>query len=183
MIACGNCGKSAGTNDVTCPHCNALLAAWASAPDDKQPVHYAQPEYARPPAATPMFPTTTPAIDDVTATRLVSTIHAMDRATATRLINTIRAYARARETESRRELATTSQLQIISKNDGEHGAPISNIAFAIGTILIVVLILMWGIVGAMVYTEMLSIGFMVTTIVLTLAFKPTMNSIRRVFQK
>lgn len=30
MPTCGNCGKSVGISDVTCPHCGVLLAAYAS---------------------------------------------------------------------------------------------------------------------------------------------------------
>lgn len=121
--------------------------------------------------------------NSATATRLVNTLHAMDKGTAYRLVSTIKAYSRKREAESKDARSNTSKQQQISLDKDDQTAPISNIAFAIGTVLVVALILMWGIVATMVFSDMRSIEFIVITIVLTLAFKPTMNSIRRVFPK
>lgn len=195
MITCGNCREEVGSREVTCPNCDALLAAWAPAHGSNQSVTYDQPDYARPPADRPLFPIATAnekaasadplksvdTMDKSTASTLVNAIHAMDEVTAQRLVNTIRAYAHKRDAQSKRIRTAASAQQSISPSADKPFVQISNIAFAIGASLAVVLILMWGIVGAMVFSNMRSIEFIIITIVLTLAFKPTMSTIRRIF--
>lgn len=204
MITCGNCGKSVRASDVTCPHCDSLLAAWTSAADAGQQSEFVQPDYARPSANNPLFPTMeiTQSIgqsdsgdsgqdtiaaaplyvtNKAAAAKLVTAIHAVDRATSSRLINTIRAYARKRERDLERTLAAAPK-QHRSTPASSTSDSISNLAFAIGTLLVIVLILMWGIVATMVLTDEVSIEFIITTIILTLAFKPTMNNLRSAFK-
>lgn len=183
MISCGNCGRAVAESDVTCPHCDALLAAWKPARKAGESVEDVTPDYARPPVGTPPPAVVTPAVDKDAAARVVNTIYAIERSTASRLVNTIQAYVRIREGECEPARSTASQRRDISRNEALHGAPTGNMAFVIGTVLVVALILMWGIVTAMVYTDTLSIEFIGITIVLTLAFKPTINSLRSLYKK
>lgn len=50
---CGNCSKTVNASDITCPHCGALLAAYASPTGSITTTpEYSTPSYAAPPAVT-----------------------------------------------------------------------------------------------------------------------------------
>lgn len=57
---CGNCGKTVNANDITCPHCDALLAAYVSpAGSVTAAPEYSTPSYAAPPVMTEIVQTET----------------------------------------------------------------------------------------------------------------------------
>lgn len=207
MIHCGNCGKRVDTGDITCPNCDALLAAWLPAARSSESNDYEQPTYAKAPPDTPPFPAMDSSqlvgsshifdfaqeqhhnadgmtlAEKAAAARFVNTINMGNKAAASSVVNTIRAYARKREAESSAARSSPVQRHAISPIKDNQDSPTSNIVFAIGIVLVVVLMLMWGIVAAMVFSDMRSVEFIAITIVLTLTFKPTMNVFRRLDRK
>ncbi|MCO5219944.1 MAG: hypothetical protein M9934_08615 [Thermomicrobiales bacterium] len=57
---CGNCSKTVDANDITCPHCDALLAAYASpAGSVTAATEYSAPSYAAPPVVAEIIQTET----------------------------------------------------------------------------------------------------------------------------
>lgn len=57
---CGNCSKPVDASDITCPHCGALLAAYASpAGSVTTAPEYSTPSYAAPPVVTEIIQTET----------------------------------------------------------------------------------------------------------------------------
>lgn len=211
MPTCGNCGKPVTANDVICPHCNALIAAWSTPASASQPSGYEQPEYARPPVKNASTssgeadqPSPRPFVGDSgvatapaslansvpnkeVAAELVNTIHAYARKREAQanqdLVNTIRAYIRQREAQAHVTMPQSARATPGSLSTGRDGeTPLHNVVLGIGIVMIVILLIMWAIVVTMVVTDMLQPAFIATTIVLTLAFKPTMNSFRRAFR-
>lgn len=194
--SCGHCGGVVTASDVTCPHCHALLAAWAHLPDAVETVSHVTPEYARPPMET--NPTHYDDAESATGTWEIEDpvgevvhyremVSAAEKEAVSRLVNIISSYAHTREVQENLARGSAPTAGSIG-NEANNSRPLrhrqsestgSNLVIGIGVAFAVVLVLMWGIVATMVVTEMVSLEFVVTTVILTLAFKPTFSHIRR----